>query len=363
MTSNDEIKLELDSDKSSSVDLSAFDEKINAPWLHIYTFPYCGTREYMKKMTEKSVVYNAIDDWIWANTVCMNGEPIYLKILQVTLPGMNCALEFGLNQWLNSEEVEQYDVVVLKKTMDPSREWKDQIVINQSIWKNIFIFDASAVNPFDRCGMLVLSKYRPTKIFFGFPSHFFQDEGRVLALDFPDLTIIVFEEPIIKDKYSYQTDKLWQLWSEEVMKYTKFLFKNFGKPLVIICNFGVKRTGIDWEWDYEQGQRYSNLLYNMHLLNVWSSKSYTFVDFKRLKYGIKFVDRTPRNLQNDLESKYSPDGNSFLVFQWIEFNVCKFEALASHDCFETNSTPVAIKIRTGFRMNDKSVYRHFFRKY
>ncbi|HNP20798.1 MAG TPA: exodeoxyribonuclease III [Panacibacter sp.] len=157
-----------------------------------------------------------------------------MRIISYNLNGIRAAINKGFIDWLNSDPA---DIICIQETK-AMKENVDITILEQagfdSYW---FSADKKGYS-----GVAVLTKIKPDKVFFGNGIMQSDAEGRVLRLDFGNITLVNAYFPSgtsgeLRQTYKYQ-------WLNEFMEYLETLRKE--RPnLVITGDYNIAHREID----------------------------------------------------------------------------------------------------------------------
>ncbi len=157
-----------------------------------------------------------------------------MKIISYNINGVRAALKKGLLEWMEQEAPDVICFQEMKAHLDQ---------IDQSIFKDlgyhIYWFPAEKKG---YSGVAILSKIEPRNVVYGMDIDLYDIEGRLLRLDFGDITLINTYMPSgttgdVRQNFKYQ-------WLDDFFNYIEDLKKE--RPQLIICgDFNICHKEID----------------------------------------------------------------------------------------------------------------------
>lgn len=157
-----------------------------------------------------------------------------MKIIGYNLNGIRSAMNKGLTQWL---EEENPDILCINET----KAQPDQI--DASIYEHLgykgYWFSAQKKG---YSGVAVYTKIEPTKVTYGCGMKSYDDEGRLIQLDFPEFTLLCCYFPSgssgdVRQDVKYQ-------FLEDLYPYFNNI-KDLSKKVVLIGDFNICHKEID----------------------------------------------------------------------------------------------------------------------
>lgn len=147
--------------------------------------------------------------------------------------------------------------------------------------KNQIEFDADGyyeyINPAERkgySGTLIYTKEKPLTIRHGMDGFIYDNEGRIITLEFDKFYLITIYTPNAKRDLSRLDYRM--IWEDKFLEYIKYLEKE--KPVIICGDLNVAHTEIDIKnakanignagFTYEEREKFNNLL-NHGLIDTW----------------------------------------------------------------------------------------------
>ena len=157
-----------------------------------------------------------------------------MRIISYNLNGIRAAINKGFIDWLNSDPA---DIICIQETK--AMKQNVDITILEQAGFDSYWFSADKKG---YSGVAVLTKIKPDKVFFGNGIMQSDAEGRVLRLDFGNITLVNAYFPSgtsgeLRQTYKYQ-------WLNEFMEYLETLRKE--RPnLVITGDYNIAHREID----------------------------------------------------------------------------------------------------------------------
>lgn len=178
-----------------------------------------------------------------------------MKIISWNVAGFRACLKKGFAEFF---EKEQADVVCLQEV----KAELSQIEFNPEEYY-CYIFPAKKKG---YSGTLIYSKIEPINVIYGINCPEYDDEGRIITLEFSDYYIVNQYVPNVKRDLSRMESRM--KWEEIIKKYLKKLEKN--KPVIVCGDFNVAHTEMDIKnaksnignagFTYEEREKFTELL-------------------------------------------------------------------------------------------------------
>lgn len=153
-----------------------------------------------------------------------------MKIVSWNVAGFRACLKKGFEEFFNEVNA---DVFCLQEVKAEKNEYD----FHPEIYHE-YLYPAKKKG---YSGTLVFSKEEPLSVKFGLGIDRYDDEGRMITLEFKDFYLINMYVPNVKRELERLDDRM--IWEEEVKKY--FLELNKQKPVVICGDFNVAHQEID----------------------------------------------------------------------------------------------------------------------
>ena len=153
-----------------------------------------------------------------------------MKIVSWNVAGFRACLKKGFEEYFNEVNADVFCLQEVKATMD-------QIPFNPEGYY-------SYLNPAERkgySGTMVYTKIKPINVAFGIGKELYDDEGRVITLEFEDFYLVTMYVPNVKrdlSRLDYRMD-----WEDEIRGYLKKLEET--KPVVMCGDLNVAHEEID----------------------------------------------------------------------------------------------------------------------
>lgn len=342
-------------------DISSISSKYT-PWFENVSSKYMDSRYAIQSLANNSPVWNMVDNWWYppGPQIIVN-KPQCIKILQINIGNMFLACESGLAEWLKTPEIEEHDMIIISHTKGNFKYWNDSDIIDHKTWPNIFVYEPSTTKEQYQCGLVFMSKYRALKIKAGTPSRFYDEEARCLVVENDDFILMLAYEPEIGTEYTFINDNLWKKWYDELNKYVHWMGRTWGKPIIIAGDWGLKKSSMQDNFDYIQGQRYDVWCEELNFEPAWLQDGFTFNVHKAKKFGPKRV--SSQESAEFFYSNCSNDGHTFILHKWLKCNVKEYKALATNNSFlGKNHKPISMSIWCHFQ-DDRKRPRHFFKSF
>ena len=180
-----------------------------------------------------------------------------MKIVSWNVAGIRACLKKGFDVFFNNIDA---DIVCLQET----KALENQI----SFRPDNYYFYLNSAERKGYSGTLIYSKIKPISVSYGIGIDEYDNEGRVITLEFNDFYLINQYVPNVKRDLSRLDYRM--KWEDEILKYLKKLEKN--KPVVICGDFNVAHEEIDIKnaksnignagFTYEERNKFTRLLEN-----------------------------------------------------------------------------------------------------
>lgn len=153
-----------------------------------------------------------------------------MKLVSWNVAGFRACLKKGFEEFFNEVNA---DIICLQEVKAEKSEYDFH---PEGYYEYLFPAKKKGYS-----GTLIFTKIKPINVIYGLGIERYDDEGRMITLEFEDFYLINMYVPNVKRELERLEDRM--IWEEEVKKY--FLKLNQEKPVVICGDFNVAHQEID----------------------------------------------------------------------------------------------------------------------